>query len=219
MRILNHDSKYSILDCVYAKSRRDSWFEMRISNHGPEVFSSYASQITNLDVLWRTHGPIYRISNRDSRCASRITIQNTHFAVVWKQSQTLWVHLKSMNYPWFDFIIKSRILKGYLQVISQIQMFMNISVKWLEKETCQAASGTVCQCISSQRVQESLWFRQWHTLRQGFSNFFSEGPDESPVHPERARTVFGAGGGGGGAEYVREAHITSAKSVAAGVQL
>ena len=24
MRILNHDSKYGILDCVYAKSRRDS---------------------------------------------------------------------------------------------------------------------------------------------------------------------------------------------------
>ena len=91
MRILNHDSKYGILDRVYAKSRRDSWFEMRISNHGPEVFSSYASQIMNLDVIWRTHGPEYRISNRDSRCASRITIQNTHFAVVWKQSKILFV--------------------------------------------------------------------------------------------------------------------------------
>ena len=40
-------------------------------------------------------------------------------------------------------------------------------------------------------------------VEQGFSNFFSEGPDETPVQPERARTVFGLGGGG--AEYVREA--------------
>ena len=46
------------------------------------------------------------------------------------------------------------------------------------------------------------------SLKQGFSNFFSEGPDETPVQPERARTVFGWGGG---AEYVPEAHITSAK--------
>ena len=32
MRISNHDSKYGILDRVYAKSRRDSWFEMRNLN-------------------------------------------------------------------------------------------------------------------------------------------------------------------------------------------
>ena len=29
---------------------------------------------------------------------------------------------------------------------------------------------------------------------QGFSNFFSEGPDETPVQPERAKTVFGGAG-------------------------
>ena len=63
-----------------------------------------ASQITNLDVIWRTHGPKYLISNRDSRCASRITIQNTHFAVVWKQSKIRYHYwtspLKGM-YNWF----------------------------------------------------------------------------------------------------------------------
>ena len=120
MRMLNHDSKYSILDRVYAKSRRDSWFEMRISNHSPEVFSSYASLITNLDVIWRTHGPKYRISNRDSRCASRITIQNTHFAVVWKQSKLLkasvdgganWAGL-CPSFSYFPTTESSQLLKG-----------------------------------------------------------------------------------------------------------
>ena len=58
--------------------------------------------------------------------------------------------------------------------------------------------------------------RPWSIgLEQGFSNIFSEGPDEIPMQPERARTVFFFGGG---AEYVREADITSAKSLAAGVQ-
>ena len=33
-------------------------------------------------------------------------------------------------------------------------------------------------------------FYNINTLDQGFSNFFSEGPDETPVQPERARTVF-----------------------------
>ena len=85
MRILNHDSKYCILDRVYAKSRRDSWFEMRNSKTPLDRDLRCASQITNLDVIWRTHGPKYRILNRDSRCATRIKIQNTHFAVMWKQ--------------------------------------------------------------------------------------------------------------------------------------
>ena len=94
MRILNHDSKYGIFDRVYAKSRWDLWFEMRISNHGPEVFSSYESQITNLDVIWHTHGPKYRISNRDSRCALKIW----HFAVLWKQSIYICKHcISSLN--------------------------------------------------------------------------------------------------------------------------
>ena len=35
-------------------------------------------------------------------------------------------------------------------------------------------------------------------LEQGFSNFFSEGPDETLVQPERARTVFFFFWGGGG---------------------
>ena len=43
MRIFNWNSKDSILDRVYAKLDRDASFEMRISNDGPEVFSSYAS--------------------------------------------------------------------------------------------------------------------------------------------------------------------------------
>ena len=36
--------------------------------------------------FWRTHGPNYRLSNFNSKCAFRIKIQITHFAVVWKQS-------------------------------------------------------------------------------------------------------------------------------------
>ena len=52
-----------------------------------------ASQIANRDVIWRTHGPKYRLSNFYSRCTSRIKIQNTHFAVVWKQSLFLYVHI------------------------------------------------------------------------------------------------------------------------------
>ena len=36
------------------------------------------------DVIWRTHGPKYRLSNFNSKCAFRIKIQNTHFAAVWK---------------------------------------------------------------------------------------------------------------------------------------
>ena len=40
MRILNYNSKDGILDRVYAILHRDASFEMRISNDGPEVFSS-----------------------------------------------------------------------------------------------------------------------------------------------------------------------------------
>ena len=36
-----------------------------------------AFQITHRDVIWRTHGPKYRISNFYSKCAFRIKIQNT----------------------------------------------------------------------------------------------------------------------------------------------
>ena len=54
------------------------------------------------------------------------------------------------------------------------------------------------------------WLRE--PLDQGFSNFFSEGPDATPVQPERARTVFGGGGGGVGI------CAQSANSLAAGVQ-
>ena len=36
--------------------------------------------------FWRTHGPKYCLSNFNSKCVFRIKIQNTHFAVVWKQS-------------------------------------------------------------------------------------------------------------------------------------
>ena len=73
MRILNHDSKYGILDRVYAKKHRESWFEMRISNHVSDVFWSYASQITILDVFWRTHGQntVFWIVIQDAHLESR----------------------------------------------------------------------------------------------------------------------------------------------------
>ena len=45
-----------------------------------------AFQITHRDVIWRTHSPNYHLSNFNSKCAFQIEIQNTHFAVVWKQS-------------------------------------------------------------------------------------------------------------------------------------
>ena len=48
-----------------------------------------AFQITHRDVIWRTHGQKYRLSNFNSKCAFRIKIQNTHFAVVWKQSKRI----------------------------------------------------------------------------------------------------------------------------------
>ena len=48
MRIWN--SKDCILNRVYAKSRGDALFEMRISNHGPEVFSSYASRKSRREI-------------------------------------------------------------------------------------------------------------------------------------------------------------------------
>ena len=38
-----------------------------------------------------------------------------------------------------------------------------------------------------------------NSILQGFSNFFSKGPDETPVQPERAITVFDGRVGGGGA--------------------
>ena len=77
--------KIQYFDRVYAKKHRESWFEMRNSKTHLRRDLRCASQITILDVFWRTHGPKYCISNRDSRCAFLITIQNTHFAVVWKQ--------------------------------------------------------------------------------------------------------------------------------------
>ena len=43
LRNLNDHSNDGILDHVYAKLHRDASFEMRNSNDGPEVFSSYAS--------------------------------------------------------------------------------------------------------------------------------------------------------------------------------
>ena len=46
-----------------------------------------AFKITHRYVIWHTHGPKYRLSNFNSKCAFRIKIQNTHFAIVWKQSK------------------------------------------------------------------------------------------------------------------------------------
>ena len=57
---------------AHLKSRFRCVLELRISNHDSRCFLAYTRSK-------------YRILNRDSRCASRITIQNTHFAVVWKQ--------------------------------------------------------------------------------------------------------------------------------------
>ena len=60
---------------AHLKSRFRCVLELRISNHDSQCFLAYTRSK-------------YRILNRDSRCASRITIQitiqNTHFAVVWK---------------------------------------------------------------------------------------------------------------------------------------
>ena len=53
LRILNDHSKDDILDRVYAKLHRDASFEMRISNDGPEVFSSYASHKSRSEItVW-----------------------------------------------------------------------------------------------------------------------------------------------------------------------
>ena len=43
LRNLNDHSNDRILDRVYVKLHRDASFQMRNSNEGPEVFSSYAS--------------------------------------------------------------------------------------------------------------------------------------------------------------------------------
>ena len=43
--------------------------------------------------FWRTHGPNYHLSNFNSKCAFRIQIQITHFAVVWKQSKLILKHI------------------------------------------------------------------------------------------------------------------------------
>ena len=58
-------------------------------------------------------------------------------------------------------------------------------------------------------MADSMQLKPNWSIGQGFSNFFSEGPDETPVQPERVRTVFG----GGEDIFMREAHITSAKSL------
>ena len=50
------------------------WFEMRISNYVLRRDLAYTQSFL-------------RILNFNSKCASRIKIQNTHFAVVWKQSK------------------------------------------------------------------------------------------------------------------------------------
>ena len=49
--------------------------------------------------FWRTHGPNHRLWNFDSKCAFRIKIKITHFAVVWKQSKMSW-----MSFCWFPCI-------------------------------------------------------------------------------------------------------------------
>ena len=43
--------------------------------------------MTHCDVIWRTHGPKYHLSNDHSKCAIQMIIQITHFALVWKQSK------------------------------------------------------------------------------------------------------------------------------------
>ena len=50
---------------------------MRNSNDGPDHHLKCAFQITHRDVIWRTHGPKYRLSNFNSKCAFRIKIQNS----------------------------------------------------------------------------------------------------------------------------------------------
>ena len=50
LRILNDHSKYGIFDRVYAKLHRDASFEMRISNDGPEVFSSSRKSRSEINV-------------------------------------------------------------------------------------------------------------------------------------------------------------------------
>ena len=53
VRNLNFNSKDGILDRVYAKLHCDASFEMRISNDGPEVFSSYASRNSRSEItVW-----------------------------------------------------------------------------------------------------------------------------------------------------------------------
>ena len=62
--------------CVRQK-HRESWFEMRISNHVSDVFWSYASQITILDVFWRTHSQntVFWIVIQDAHLESRFKIR------------------------------------------------------------------------------------------------------------------------------------------------
>ena len=91
VRILNRDSRcaswITIRNTVFWTVCTPNHVEMRNWKTPLDRDLRCASQITNLDVIWRTHGPKYCSLNRDSRCASRITIQNTHYAVVWKQSK------------------------------------------------------------------------------------------------------------------------------------
>ena len=125
---------------------------MRISNHGPEVFSSYASQITNLDVIWRTHGPKYRISNRDSRCASRITIQNTHFAVVWKQSKIMYIY--TIKWEMCDQYWKN-VFSSLFKSIVHICKTWGIGI-WVLVESFSISR---LQCVSSQSVALCMLFQ------------------------------------------------------------
>ena len=69
------------------------WFrcvicEMRNLKTPPDRHLKCAFQMTHRDVIWRIHGPKYSLSNLNSKCAFQIQIQITHFALVWKQSNT-----------------------------------------------------------------------------------------------------------------------------------
>ena len=65
------------------------WFccviwEMRNWKTPPDRHLKCAFQMTHRDVIWRTYGPKYCLSNDHSKCA----IQITHSALVWKQSKS-----------------------------------------------------------------------------------------------------------------------------------
>ena len=82
----------------------------------------------------------------------------------------------------------------------------------------QIPNFSICVCILSFQCIFCLILKEINALKQGFSNFFSEGPDETPVQPERASCFFFFFFGGANMCAKHTLRARSAKSLAAGVR-